>query len=92
MGSLCSVHTSEVNMRKFILPEGAAKKGKQQVSNYVFTNGELEVDDETASKLEPILCRFYGCTMAVIKDAEEDAGEDDSKANPSLAKTQTAKA
>lgn len=41
-----------------------ANKGLEVVAGkYQFLNGEFPASDEDAEKLEPILCRFYGCTI-----------------------------
>lgn len=51
----------------FSLPprkDGKDHQGEQIINNrYRFVDGRLEVSDDTAKKIEPILCRFYSCTV-----------------------------
>lgn len=65
--------------------ETVEKKGAVVVANHLFENGELVVNDDEAKKLEPILCRFYGCKMEKLVEAAAEAED----AEPSLASSQT---
>ena len=60
-------------------------EGKTTTINdrYAFVDGTLTVDDDTASKLEPILCAYYACEKVVEVPAPPVDG-DGSPADASL--------
>jgi len=72
----------------FTLP--SATDGEYILNNhYRFVDKKLEVDVDTAKKIETILVSYYGCTVEWINDNDSPVKASGEK--PTLAKTETAK-
>jgi hypothetical protein len=65
------------------------EKGKNKIilDKYVFTDGELQVnDDDTAAKYARILCEYYAVEKTVVT---EPVPEEPTESSVSIAKTVT---
>lgn len=65
-----------------------ANKGLEIVAGkYQFIDGVMPASDQDAALLEPILCRFYGCTLEDGDSAEYEKAKD--RMDPALLASQT---
>lgn len=76
-------------MPKFVLPKALKERTVVINDRYAFIDGEMNVSNSDAKKLERILCRFHGCELVEDAKASEEVAETVEPAKPTLAAAAT---